>query len=170
MTIARLPFGRSGHLSTRTIFGAAALAHVTQEEADRTLELLLRHGVNHIDVASSYGEAELRIAPWLRQHRAHFYLATKADARTAPEAKAELHHSLERLGVDTLDLWQLHSLADPIEWDVALSPGGALEAGRPMTAEEEMAWYEARLIEVGFEQAAAKLRSASIARSTFRRC
>ena len=129
MTIATLPFGRSGHLSTRTIFGAAALAHVTQEEADRTLEVLLRHGVNHIDVASSYGDAELRIAPWLRQHRAHFYLATKADARTAPEAKAELHRSLERLGVDALDLWQLHSLADPIEWDVALSPGGALEAG-----------------------------------------
>jgi aryl-alcohol dehydrogenase-like predicted oxidoreductase len=129
MTIAKLPFGRSGHLSTRTIFGAAALANATQEEADRTLELLLRHGVNHIDVASSYGDAELRIAPWLRQHRAHFYLATKADARTAPEAKAELHRSLERLGVDALDLWQLHSLADPIEWDVALSPGGALEAG-----------------------------------------
>jgi aryl-alcohol dehydrogenase-like predicted oxidoreductase len=128
MTIATLPFGRSGHLSTRTIFGAAALAHVTQDEADRTLEVLLGYGVNHIDVAASYGDAERRIAPWLQRHRAHFYLATKAGARTAPEAKEELHRSLERLGVDAVDLWQLHSLADPIEWDVALSPGGAIEA------------------------------------------
>jgi aryl-alcohol dehydrogenase-like predicted oxidoreductase len=128
MTIATLPFGRSGHLSTRTIFGAAALSRVTQDEADRTLEVLLSYGVNHIDVAASYGDAELRIAPWLRQHRAGFYLATKTDARTAPEAREELHRSLERMGVDSVDLWQLHNLADPIEWDIALSPGGAIEA------------------------------------------
>lgn len=115
-------------MSTRTIFGAASLSAVTQEEADRTLEVLLQYGVNHIDVASSYGDAELRIAPWLAQHRAQFYLATKADARTAKEAKKELHRSLERMRVDYVDLWQLHSLADPIEWDIALSPGGAIEA------------------------------------------
>src|ERR1051326_1124102 len=128
MTIATQPFGRSGHMSTRTIFGAASLGSVTQDEADRTLEVLLQFGVNHIDVASSYGDAELRIAPWLDQHRAHFYLATKADARTAKEAKEELQRSLERMRVDYVDLWQLHSLADPIEWDIALSPGGAIEA------------------------------------------
>ena len=128
MTIATQPFGRSGHMSTRTIFGAASLGSVTQDEADRTLEVLLQYGVNHIDVASSYGDAELRIAPWLDQHRAHFYLATKADARTAKEAKEELQRSLERMRVDYVDLWQLHSLADPIEWDIALSPGGAIEA------------------------------------------
>jgi len=128
MTIATQPFGRSGHMSTRTIFGAASLGSVTQEEADRTLEVLLQYGVNHIDVASSYGDAELRIAPWLDQHRAHFYLATKSDARTAKEAKEELHRSLERMRVDYVDLWQLHNLVDPIEWDTALSPGGAIEA------------------------------------------
>jgi aryl-alcohol dehydrogenase-like predicted oxidoreductase len=115
-------------MSTRTIFGAAALSNVSQEEADRTLELLLQFGVNHIDVASSYGDAELRIAPWLARYRSQFYLATKADARTAREAKEELHRSLERMRVDYVDLWQLHSLADPIEWDIALSPGGALDA------------------------------------------
>src|SRR5947209_7862823 len=128
MAIATQPFGRSGHMSTRTIFGAASLSAVTQEEADRTLEVLLQYGVNHIDVAASYGDAELRIAPWLAQHRSHFYLATKTDARTAKEAREELHRSLERMDVNYVDLWQLHNLVDPIEWDTALSPGGALEA------------------------------------------
>lgn len=129
MAIPTLPFGRSGHVSTRTIFGGAALARVTQEEADRTLEVLLHYGVNHIDVSSDYGDAELRIAPWMKQHRDHFYLASKANARTKDKAREELQRSLERMGVDSMDLWQLHSLADPIEWDTALSPGGALEAG-----------------------------------------
>jgi len=128
MAIEVQAFGRSGHMSTRTIFGAASLSAVTQEEADRTLEVLLRYGVNHIDVAASYGDAELRIAPWLERYRGHFYLATKTDARTAQEAREELHRSLERMRVDYVDLWQLHNLVDPIEWDVALSPGGALEA------------------------------------------
>lgn len=128
MSIAQLPFGRTGHLSTRTLFGAAALSNVTQDEADRTLEVLLRYGVNHIDVASSYGDAELRIAPWLTQHREHFFVATKTDQRTASGAREDLHRSLERMGIDVVDLWQLHNLADPIEWDIALSPGGAIEA------------------------------------------
>ena len=128
MTIPTLPFGRSGHMSTRTVFGAASLGTVTQAEADRTLDVLLQYGVNHIDVAASYGDAELRIAPWLKQHRTDFYLATKTSARTAKEAREELHRSLDRMGVDSVDLWQLHNLADPIEWDIALSPGGVLEA------------------------------------------
>jgi len=128
MKIATQLFGRSGHMSTRTIFGAAALSHVTQQEADQTLELLLHYGINHIDVASSYGDAELRIAPWLARYRSQFYVATKADARTTHEAKEELHRSLERMRIDSVDLWQLHSLADPIEWETALSPGGALDA------------------------------------------
>ena len=128
MSIATQPFGRSGHMSTRTIFGAASLSNVTQEEADRTLEVLLRYGVNHIDVAASYGDAELRIAPWLAQHRSLFYVATKTDARTAQEAKEELQRSLERMRIDYVDLWQLHNLVDPIEWDIALSPGGAIDA------------------------------------------
>jgi aryl-alcohol dehydrogenase-like predicted oxidoreductase len=128
MAIATLPFGRSGHMSTRAVFGAAALGSVTQEEADRTLEVLLQYGVNHIDVAASYGDAELRIAPWLSRYRDHFFLATKTGARKAKEAREELHRSLERMRVDYVDLWQLHNLADPIEWDIALSPGGAIEA------------------------------------------
>ena len=128
MTIATQQFGRSGHMSTRAVFGAAALGSVTQAEADRTLEVLLQYGVNHIDVAASYGDAELRIAPWLKQHRNDFFVATKTGARTAKEAREELHRSLERMGIDSVDLWQLHNLSDPIEWDIALSPGGVLEA------------------------------------------
>jgi len=128
MAIATQPFGRTGHTSTRTLFGAAALGSVTQEEADRTLDVLLRYGVNHIDIAASYGDAERRIAPWMKNHRAEFFLATKTGSRTAKEAKEELQRSLERMRVDYVDLWQLHNLADPIEWDIALSPGGVIEA------------------------------------------
>ena len=128
MTIPKDAFGRSGHQSTRVIFGAAALSRVTQGVADRTLEVLLKYGVNHIDVAASYGDAELRVRPWLERERGRFFVATKTDARTAPAAREDLHRSLDRLGVDHVDLWQLHNLADPIEWDTALSPGGVIEA------------------------------------------
>ena len=121
-------FGRTGHKSSRTLFGAAALGRASQDVADRTLEVLLRHGVNHIDTAGSYGDAELRIRPWLKREPRRFFLATKTDARTAAAARDELHRSLDRLGVDHVDLWQLHNLADPIEWDTALSPGGVIEA------------------------------------------
>ena len=121
-------FGRTGHESTRAVFGGAALAKVTQEEADQTLEVLLRYGINHLDVAAAYGDAELRVAPWLKRYRDRFFLATKTGRRTYDEAKREIHLSLERLGVERFDLIQLHSLADPIEWDLALSPKGALEA------------------------------------------
>ena len=126
--IPTLAFGRTGHESMRTIFGAAALARLTQDEADPVLDLLLRHGVNHIDVAASYGDAELRLAPWLRTHRDRFFLATKTGSRTYDAAKRQIHLSLERLGVERVDLIQLHNLADPIEWDTALSAGGALDA------------------------------------------
>jgi aryl-alcohol dehydrogenase-like predicted oxidoreductase len=126
--IATLPFGRTGHVSTRTLFGAAALGSVSQDVADRTLEVLLRYGVNHIDTAASYGDAELRIGPWMREHRGRFFLATKTGQRTYQLARDEIHRSLERLHVEHVDLIQLHNLADPIEWDIALSPGGALEA------------------------------------------
>jgi aryl-alcohol dehydrogenase-like predicted oxidoreductase len=128
MAIEQLAFGRTGHLSSRTLFGAAALGRVDQATADRTLEVLLAHDVNHIDTAASYGDAELRIAPWLKREPNRFFLATKTGFRTAKEAREELHRSLDRLGVGHIDLWQLHNLADPIEWDIALSPGGAIEA------------------------------------------
>jgi aryl-alcohol dehydrogenase-like predicted oxidoreductase len=126
--IERRPFGRTGHHSTATLFGAAALARTTQAEADRTLELLLRHGINHIDTAARYGDSELRISPWMARHRKDFFLATKTGQRTASEARADIHRSLERLRVDHVDLIQLHSLGHPDDWDRALGPGGALEA------------------------------------------
>jgi len=128
MAIPTLPFGRLGHQSTRTIFGAASLGSVSQDGADRTLDVLLKYGVNHIDVAASYGDAELRIAPWLKRYPNHFFVATKTGQRTAQGAREELHRSLDRLGVDRVDLWQFHNLADPIDWDTALSPGGVIEA------------------------------------------
>jgi aryl-alcohol dehydrogenase-like predicted oxidoreductase len=128
MTIAVENFGRTKHRSSRVIFGAAALSSVSQAVADRTLEVLIQHGINHIDVAASYGDAELRVKPWVQHHPGRFFVATKTDARTAKAARDDLHRSLDRLGADQIDLWQLHNLADPIEWDTALSPGGAIEA------------------------------------------
>jgi aryl-alcohol dehydrogenase-like predicted oxidoreductase len=140
MAIAVEKFGRTNHPSTRVIFGAAALSSVTQDAADRTLEVLLRHGINHIDVAASYGDAELRIKPWLKREPDRFFVATKTDARDAKGARQELHRSLDRLGVDHVDLWQLHNLADPIEWDTALSPGGAIEAAVEARDEGLVRW------------------------------
>ncbi len=126
--IEKRPFGRTGHQSTVTLFGAAALARASQADADRALDLLLRYGVNHIDTAEGYGDSELRIGPWMAQHRKDFFLATKTRSRTGPEAREDIHRSLERLRVDHVDLIQLHSLGHPDDWDVAMGPGGALEA------------------------------------------
>ncbi len=126
--IATQPFGRTGHVSTRTIFGAAALSRVTQDEADRTLDVLLQYGVNHIDTAASYGDSELRIGPWMDRYRDHFFLATKTGERTYEKARDQIHRSLERLRLPYVDLIQFHGLTDPQEWEVALGPGGALEA------------------------------------------
>ena len=126
--IAKHPFGSTGHVSARTLFGAAALGRVSQAEADRTLELLLVHGVNHIDTAASYGDAEVRIGPWMAAHRRDFFLATKTGERSYQQARDEIHRSLERLRVDAVDLIQLHNLVDAGAWEVAMGPGGALEA------------------------------------------
>jgi aryl-alcohol dehydrogenase-like predicted oxidoreductase len=126
--IEKIPFGRTGHLSTRTLFGAAALGNVSQADADRTLDVLLQYGVNHIDTAASYGESELRIGPWMDTYRNQFFLATKTGERTYQKAKEEFHRSLERLRVSSVDLIQLHFLVDPQEWEIAMGPGGALEA------------------------------------------
>ena len=97
--IATQPFGRTGHTSTRTIFGAFALINATQDDADRTLELLLEYGINHIDTAASYGDSELRIGPWMARYRDQFFLATKTGERTYEKARDEIHRSLERLRV-----------------------------------------------------------------------
>jgi len=123
-----LTFGRTGHLSSRTLFGAAALGSVTQNEADATLDLFLKYGVNHIDTAASYGDAELRIGPWMKQHRKEFFLATKTGERTYQKAKDEIHRSLDRLETDQIDLIQLHNLIEDEEWKTAFGPDGALKA------------------------------------------
>jgi aryl-alcohol dehydrogenase-like predicted oxidoreductase len=133
--IEKRPFGGTGHESSRVVFGAAALAVVPQEEAERVLELLFEYGVNHIDTAASYGDSELRLAPWLREHGPRFFLATKTGERTYERARAEIRRSLERLGVDRVDLIQLHNLVHPTEWDVALSDDGALRAAVEARAE-----------------------------------
>lgn len=126
--IEKLPFGRTGHDSTRTLFGAAALGAMRQEKADQVLEILLEFGVNHIDVAASYGDAELRLAPWLAEHRGDFFLATKTGDRTRDGAKRGIENSLERMQVEQIDLIQFHNLTDEEGWQTAMGKGGALEA------------------------------------------
>jgi aryl-alcohol dehydrogenase-like predicted oxidoreductase len=122
------PFGRTGHESTRLLFGAAAIGNVSQEEADQTLELIREHGINHIDTAASYGDAELRLGPLMETHRNEFFLATKTGERTRAKASNEIQRSLERLRTDHVDLIQLHNLVDEDEWRTAFSAGGVLEA------------------------------------------
>lgn len=127
--IATQVFGRTGHMSTKTIFGAAALSNVDQYTADKTLELLIQHGINHIDTAASYGASEDRIKPWLTNgRRDRFFLATKTGERTYAAARDQIRMSLQRMGVDHIDLIQLHNLVDQAEWDVAMGPDGALKA------------------------------------------
>jgi aryl-alcohol dehydrogenase-like predicted oxidoreductase len=126
--IDRAKFGRTGHDSSRVIFGAAALGRMSQERADELLPVLLEFGVNHIDTAAAYGDSELRLAPWLATRRDQFFLATKTGDRSGAEARASLERSLRRLGVDHVDLIQLHNLVEADEWDVAHRPGGAVEA------------------------------------------
>lgn len=126
--IPKAPFGRTGHMSTRTIFGAAALSRVSQEVADQALQVLLAYGVNHIDTAASYGDAELRIGPWMAEHRQRFFLATKTGERTYQAAHDEIRRSLERLRVESIDLIQLHNLVDEEEWKVAMGDNGAIKA------------------------------------------
>jgi aryl-alcohol dehydrogenase-like predicted oxidoreductase len=121
-------FGRTGHMSTATIFGGAALIRATRKDADRVLEILLEYGVNHIDTAPRYGDSEIFIGTWMARHRKDFFLATKTGKRTYTEAHEEIYRSLDRLKTDRLDLIQLHGLQHPDEWETALEPGGALEA------------------------------------------
>src|SRR5690242_474283 len=114
--------------STRIIFGAAALGAMKQDKADQVLELLLEFGINHIDTAAAYGDSELRIGPWMREHRKRFFLATKTGDRTYQGARDSVRRSLERLRVDHVDLIQMHNLVEEAEWQTAFGPGGALEA------------------------------------------
>ncbi len=126
--ISKQSFGRTGHASTRVLFGAYALSKATQAEADGVLELLLAYGVNHIDTAIMYGNAEKRIGPWMEKHRDDFFIATKTRRRTYQGAWDNLQRSLDRLRVDYVDLWQMHGLTGPAGWERAMGPGGTLEA------------------------------------------
>ena len=126
--IHHLPFGRTGHTSSQVLFGAAALGAVTQTQADVAMETVLRFGLNHIDTAAGYGDAELRLGPWMEHSRAKFFLATKTDKRSYRESKAQIQQSLERLRTNQVDLLQLHAVVDQAEWDEIFAPGGALEA------------------------------------------
>jgi len=133
--INKLPFGKTGHLSTRTLFGAAAFYQVTQAQADKAMEVLFEYGVNHIDTAASYGDSEIHLGPWIEKYRSHFFLASKTGERYYKEARESIHRSLERLRTDHLDLIQLHAVVEDSEWDAATGPGGALEAA--IAAREE---------------------------------
>jgi aryl-alcohol dehydrogenase-like predicted oxidoreductase len=126
--IPRQAFGRTEHQSTRVIFGAYALNKATQAEADRALALVQEYGVNHIDTAPMYGNAEKVIGPWLAKHREDVFVATKTRRRSRQDALDNLKRSLERLRVDSIDLWQMHGLTNPAAWDKVMGPGGALEA------------------------------------------
>jgi aryl-alcohol dehydrogenase-like predicted oxidoreductase len=121
-------FGRSGHLSTVAIFGAAAFYQVEQTVADRAMQIVIENGVNHIDVAPSYGIAEERLAPWMAKERQRFFLGCKTTERTRDGAAAELQRSLQRLRVDHFDLYQIHAVTSMEELDQVTRPGGALEA------------------------------------------
>ena len=127
--IERARFGRTGHESSRTIFGAAALSKASAAEADRALALVEHYGLDHIDTAASYGDSELLLAPWLEgAGRDRFFLATKTGERTYRGAREQIRLSLKRLGVAYVDLIQLHNLVDPLEWETAFGPDGALRA------------------------------------------
>lgn len=121
-------FGRTGHLSTVAIFGGAAFWDVTQAQADRAMEQVIAAGVNHIDVAPSYGKAEERIGPWMPRERSRFFLGCKTLERTKEGAAAELRRSLERLRVDRFDLYQIHAITRMEQLDEVLRPGGTLDA------------------------------------------
>jgi aryl-alcohol dehydrogenase-like predicted oxidoreductase len=126
-TIEKVPFGNTGHKSTRVIFGSACLRRAGQREADEVLEILLEFGINHIDTAPLYGDAELRIGPWMKHHRDQFFLATKTDKRTHADAREQFFRSLDRLQVDRVDLLQMHNLTDVVYRETAMGPDGALE-------------------------------------------
>jgi len=126
-TIEKQPFGNTGHLSSRVIFGSFCLNQATQGPADEVLETLLEYGINHIDTAPSYGDAELRVGPWMKQYREQFFLATKTDKLNYQDAREQFQRSLDRLQVDRVDLLQMHNLTDVVQREIAMRPGGALD-------------------------------------------
>ena len=125
--IEKQPFGSSGHVSTRAIFGSFCLSQADQDAADQVLATLLEYGINHIDTAPSYGDAELRVGPWMKHYREQFFLATKTDQLTYQDAREQFQRSLDRLQVDRVDLLQLHNITDVVRREIAMRSGGALD-------------------------------------------
>ena len=121
-------FGRTGHMSTVAIFGAVAFGQVSQQDADKAIEMVIEAGVNHIDVAPSYGQAELRVGPWMPRERRRFFLGCKTMERTKEGAWKEFRESLKRLQTETFDLYQCHAITTMEELDAVTMKGGALEA------------------------------------------
>jgi aryl-alcohol dehydrogenase-like predicted oxidoreductase len=128
--ISKMPFGKTGHVSSRVLFGAAAFSGADQPTADQTLRVLLQYGVNHIDVAASYGDAELRVGPWMKDHRADFFLATKTEERSREKAGAQIRRSLERLRTGHVDLLQLHAVTSMEELE---RPRGRMARWKPLS-------------------------------------
>jgi aryl-alcohol dehydrogenase-like predicted oxidoreductase len=120
--------GRIGRQSSVLIYGAAALSEVDQDTADASVRLALDAGINHFDVAASYGDAELRLGPWMPTIRDRIFLATKTGLRDRDEAWSQINRSLERLQTGRLDLLQIHAVGDLEELDLVTRPGGSLEA------------------------------------------
>lgn len=126
--IPTLPFGRTGHESTRAIFGAAAFWDTPQKDVDTTMDLILQNGINHVDTAASYGKAEQVLGNWIRRHGKPFFLATKTDQRTKQAAHDQIRRSLDLLHVDQVDMIQLHALHEEPDWTTAFGPEGVIEA------------------------------------------
>jgi aryl-alcohol dehydrogenase-like predicted oxidoreductase len=126
--IPTLPFGRSGHESTRTIFGAAAFWETSQRDVDATMDLILQNGINHVDTASSYGQSEKLLGDWIRRNGRPFFLATKTGERTKQAAYDQIRRSLDLLHVPQVDMVQLHALHEEPDWATAFGPNGVLEA------------------------------------------
>ena len=123
-----LPFGRTGHISTRTIFGAAAFWDTPQKDVDATMDLILKNGINHVDTAASYGKAEQVLGDWIRRNGKPFFLATKTDQRTKRAAYDQIRRSLDLLHVDQVDMIQIHALHEDPDWTTAFGPDGVIEA------------------------------------------
>lgn len=121
-------FGRTGHMSTVAIFGAAAFGEISQAGADKVMEQVIQAGVNHIDIAPSYGQAEQRVGPWMPRERGRFFLGCKTMERTKQGAWDEMQRSLKRLQTETFDLYQCHAITTIEELDAVTMKGGALEA------------------------------------------
>ncbi|THB77137.1 MAG: aldo/keto reductase [Desulfobulbaceae bacterium] len=125
--IEKRAFGNTNHKSSRAIFGSFGVGHVSQKEADQVLDTILKFGVNHIDTAPSYGEAETRVGNWMKHYRDQFFLATKVDQSSYKEAREQFYRSLDRLQTDHVDLLQMHNFTDVVYRELAMESGGALE-------------------------------------------